>query len=128
MDENNYLLRPYIYINNKPGKNIRSIFIDALNYWLKVPTSEINIIKDIINKLHNASLLIDDIEDNSLLRRGVPVAHNIYGIPETINSANYIYFKVLDTIYTTNNKEALKVYITEMLELHRGQGMDIYWR
>ena len=42
--------------------------------------------------LHNASLLIDDIQDNSKLRRGVPVAHNIYGVPLTINAANYIYF------------------------------------
>jgi len=35
---------------------------------------------------------IDDIEDSSTLRRGVPVAHHIYGTPTTLNSANYVYF------------------------------------
>ena len=36
---------------------------------------------------------VDDIEDNSKLRRGVPVAHSIYGVPSTINTANYVYFQ-----------------------------------
>ena len=35
---------------------------------------------------------VDDVEDNSQLRRGAPVAHKIYGVPQTINSANYVYF------------------------------------
>jgi geranylgeranyl pyrophosphate synthase len=35
---------------------------------------------------------MDDVEDNSELRRGIPVAHHIYGIPQTINTANYVYF------------------------------------
>lgn len=35
---------------------------------------------------------MDDVEDNSELRRGLPVAHAIYGVPQTINAANYAYF------------------------------------
>ena len=35
---------------------------------------------------------MDDVEDNSELRRGTPVAHTIYGTPQTINTANYVYF------------------------------------
>lgn len=35
---------------------------------------------------------VDDVEDDSQLRRGVPVAHKIFGVPQTINSANYVYF------------------------------------
>jgi hypothetical protein len=35
---------------------------------------------------------MDDVEDNSELRRGIPVAHTIYGVPQTINTANYVYF------------------------------------
>jgi geranylgeranyl pyrophosphate synthase len=38
---------------------------------------------------------IDDVEDGSALRRGFPVAHSIYGTPQTINSANYVYFCAL---------------------------------
>lgn len=78
--------------------------------------------------LHNASLLIDDIEDSSKLRRGFPVAHSIYGIPSVINSANYVYFLGLEKVLTLEHPEAVKVFTRQLLELHRGQGLDIYWR
>jgi len=35
---------------------------------------------------------VDDIEDDAQLRRGSPAAHKIYGIPQTINTANYVFF------------------------------------
>lgn len=38
---------------------------------------------------------LDDIEDNSVLRRGIPVAHSIYGVGSTINAANYVMFIAL---------------------------------
>lgn len=78
--------------------------------------------------LHNASLLIDDIEDNSILRRGVPVAHHIYGVASTINAANYTYFLGLEKALTLDHPQITTVYTEQLLELHRGQGMDIYWR
>lgn len=42
---------------------------------------------------------MDDVEDDSQLRRGIPVAHKIYGIPQTINSANYIYFLAYQELF-----------------------------
>lgn len=78
--------------------------------------------------LHTASLLVDDVEDNSPLRRGFPVAHNIFGVPQTINSANYIYFRVLEEAQRLRNPAITRIFIDELLQLHRGQGMDLYWR
>jgi geranylgeranyl diphosphate synthase type 3 len=78
--------------------------------------------------LHNASLLIDDIEDGSNLRRGIPVAHHIYGVAHTINTANYVYFLGLQKALMLDHPQVTKVFTEQLLELHRGQGMDIYWR
>ncbi|KAJ3495954.1 hypothetical protein NLG97_g3018 [Lecanicillium saksenae] len=78
--------------------------------------------------LHTASLLIDDIEDNSLLRRGRPVAHSIYRVAQTINSANYFYFCAMKEIEKLGNQDATKHVVNELLQLHRGQGMDLHWR
>jgi len=72
--------------------------------------------------------MIDDIEDNSKLRRGVPVAHSIFGIPTVINSANYAYFLALEKCHALNNAEAMNVFVGELLNLHRGQGQDILVR
>jgi len=41
---------------------------------------------------------MDDVEDNSELRRGTPVAHTIYGVPQTINTANYVYFQAVQEL------------------------------
>lgn len=139
------LLEPYLYISSIPGKDIRTTLIDCFNtQWLHVPSSESNDssslssssdnnnilskIKLIVSQLHDASLLIDDIEDGSTLRRGVPVSHAIFGVAPTINAANYIYFLALEQCLSLKNDAAMKVFVTEMLNLHRGQGYDIHWR
>ncbi|KAL7478311.1 hypothetical protein ACHAW6_004077 [Cyclotella cf. meneghiniana] len=92
------------------------------------PIDILSEIKSITALLHNASLLIDDIEDNSKLRRGNPVAHSIFGVPSVINCANYVYFLALGRVQALRREEAMRVFVEEMLNLHRGQGYDIRWR
>ncbi|KAJ8360036.1 hypothetical protein SKAU_G00165610 [Synaphobranchus kaupii] len=122
------LLEPYKYLLQLPGKQIRTKLSQAFNHWLNVPEDKLQVIIEVTDMLHNASLLIDDIEDNSKLRRGFPVAHSIYGIPSVINSANYIYFLGLEKVLTLEHPEAVQVFTRQLLELHRGQGLDIHWR
>ncbi|KAF8448283.1 geranylgeranyl pyrophosphate synthase [Terfezia claveryi] len=122
------LLDPYEYLLKVPGKDIRSLLITAFNVWLKVPPESLKAINKVVAMLHTASLLIDDVEDGSVLRRGVPVAHKIFGIAQTINSANYVYFLALQELSRLNNPELITIYTEELLNLHRGQGMDLYWR
>lgn len=119
---------PYDYMCGLPGKNVRAQIITAFNVWLDVPSNSLGIITEVIGMLHTASLLVDDIEDNSLMRRGFPVAHNIFGIPQTINSANYIYFRALEEAQSLGGPGITRIFTDELLQLHRGQGMDLYWR
>ncbi|GKZ34642.1 terpene cyclase [Aspergillus brasiliensis] len=122
------VMGPYDYMLQHPGKDIRRQLINAFNVWLKVPPESLSIITKVVAMLHTASLLIDDVEDNSILRRGIPVAHNIYGTAQTINSANYVYFLALQEVQKLNNPAAINIYVQELLNLHRGQGMDLFWR
>jgi len=123
-----HLLEPFTYLLQHPGKEIRSKLIDAFDIWLNVPKVELKIIKEVIEMLHTSSLLIDDVEDDSELRRGVPVAHKIFGIPSTISCANYVYFIALEKLLALKNLNLIKIYSDELLNLHRGQGMEIYFR
>lgn len=122
------LLEPYEYIASVPGKEVRSMLINAFNLWMKIPEDKLQIVKEITKMLHNASLLVDDIQDNSKLRRGIPVAHNVYGVASTINSANYVYFLCMQKVMELDHPNAARAFTEQLLELHRGQGMDIYWR
>lgn len=96
------------------------LFFDAFN----IVSNCTICISSFIKKTHR----IDDIEDNSILRRGIPVAHSIFGVASTINSANYVLFLALEKVQQLEHPDATKVYTEQLLELHRGQGMEIYWR
>ncbi|KAG2153146.1 isoprenoid synthase domain-containing protein [Suillus clintonianus] len=135
------ILEPFTYITSNPGKEIRTLLIEAFNEWLAVPNDQLKVIDHVVQMLHNASLMLDDIEDDAQLRRGQPVTHKIYGIPQTINSANYVYFlayKELSNlrrlggdgdearVVGTSNLDL--VVTEELLNLHRGQGLEILWR
>lgn len=122
------LLGPYDYLYGHPGKDIRSQCIAAFNLWLKVPPARLEIITRVVGMLHTASLLVDDVEDSSILRRGIPVANSIFGVAQTINSANYVYFKALQDLLLMQNPKLIEIFTEELLNLHRGQGMDLYWR
>ncbi|KAL2827634.1 isoprenoid synthase domain-containing protein [Aspergillus cavernicola] len=127
-ENENIIMGPYDYMLQHPGKDLRRQMINAFDAWLKVPPESLAIIKNVIAMLHTASLLIDDVEDNSLLRRGIPVAHSIYGTAQTINSANYVYFLALQEVQKLKSPAAIDIYAQELLNLHRGQGMDLFWR
>ncbi|PTU23140.1 hypothetical protein P175DRAFT_0530240 [Aspergillus ochraceoroseus IBT 24754] len=122
------IMGPYDYMLQHPGKDLRRQMINAFDLWLKVPPESLTIINKVVAMLHTSSLLIDDVEDNSILRRGIPVAHSIYGTAQTINSANYVYFLALQEVQKLKSPIAIDIYVQELLNLHRGQGMDLFWR
>ncbi|KAL4884272.1 isoprenoid synthase domain-containing protein [Aspergillus karnatakaensis] len=127
--EEEIISAPVHYITTLPGKDIRGKLISAFNEWFQIPDEQLEIIKRAVGLLHVASLLIDDIEDYSKLRRGFPVAHSIFGIPQTINAANYAYFQAQSEVLKLRRcEDALRIFTDELLRLHRGQGMDLYWR
>ena len=127
-DKERILSGPFEYLFAHPGKDFRSELIRAFNAWLEVPHDSLQVITRVVGMLHTASLLIDDVEDSSLLRRGLPVAHSIFGTAQTINSANYIYFIALQELQKLKNPMAIGIFAEELVHLHRGQGMDLFWR
>jgi geranylgeranyl diphosphate synthase type 3 len=127
-EKENILMGPFEYLYAQKGKDIRRMLIEAFNEWLEIPKQSVEVITRVVGMLHTASLLVDDIEDSSTLRRGLPVAHSIYGTAQTINTANYVYFLALQELQKLNNPASITIYTEEMLNLHRGQGMDLFWR
>ncbi|KAL9712177.1 hypothetical protein Ac2012v2_005254 [Leucoagaricus gongylophorus] len=66
------LLEPFTYTAANGGKDFRGKLTAAFNQWLQVPPRELLAIIKIVDMLHTASLMVDDIEDDSQLRRGLP--------------------------------------------------------
>jgi geranylgeranyl pyrophosphate synthase len=84
--------------------------------------------------IHNGTIMVDDVEDDSTFRRGKPCTHKIFGIDIAINAGNAMYFLPLLTLI--KNKKGLpqetfskiyEIYTKEMINLSLGQAMDIAW-
>lgn len=127
-EKESQVLEPYNYLLSNPGKDIRSTLIHAFNVWLKLPQETLEIVLKAVEMLHTASLLIDDVEDSSDLRRGLQAAHLKFGPASTINAANYIYFSAMSLIRSTGNPDVVRIFEEEILNLHRGQGLELFWR
>lgn len=87
------VLAPYCYTAALPASGSRDKLIDALDHWYRVPADALATIRSIVRLMHNASLLLDDVEDDSRVRRGSPSAHVVFGVAQTINSASFVIVK-----------------------------------
>ena len=79
---------------------------------------------------HNASLIHDDIEDESDERRGKPAVHKIYGVDTAINSGTFFYFlssACIESCAPESKGQIYKLWTECMRRLHLGQAMDINW-
>ena len=116
------------YIENK-GKNIRQYITTYIGHFLGVDDKYIEEAIDFITVIHNASLVIDDIQDNSLLRRKQECAHIKYGIPLSLNAGYLCIFKILNEINKREyiHEKTRHKIIENMYLAHIGQGMDIYY-
>ena len=86
----------------------------------------------LVEFIHTASLIHDDIEDSSETRRGQPAAYKTYGLDAALNAASWLYFQAATCIDRTSattelKNMLLKLYTTEARKLHLGQAMDISW-
>jgi geranylgeranyl pyrophosphate synthase len=84
--------------------------------------------------VHNGTLVIDDIEDSSDLRRGKPCTYKIFGVDIAVNAGNAMYYLPLvplmekkDTVPADKLRDVYEVYVQEMINLSIGQAMDIAW-
>jgi geranylgeranyl diphosphate synthase type I len=84
--------------------------------------------------VHNGTLMIDDIEDASEVRRGKPCTYRIYGLDVAVNAGNTMYYIPLLPLIENREKigaeklaKIYEIYVQEMISLSLGQAMDIAW-
>ena len=121
------VMAPFDYISSLPAKGARDAFIDALTVWLPASQGDVDRIKETIRMLHNASLMLDDIEDGSQLRQGRPAAHKIFGVAHTINSAGYLVLDALKQVQMVGDPQCLNIVIDQVRDLYVDQTFDVYW-
>ena len=84
--------------------------------------------------VHNGTLMIDDIEDSSEMRREKLCTYKIFGVDIAVNAGNAMYYLPLLPLIENREKisketlhDIYEIYVQEMINLSMGQAMDIGW-
>jgi geranylgeranyl pyrophosphate synthase/predicted secreted hydrolase len=125
-----HLARPIREMTDRGGKAWRSYAalacIDVVGgdsrkflHWLAMP-----------ELLHVGSLIIDDVEDQSSIRRGGPACHVTYGEACAINAGSAAYFLAEppldgDALPLSDKLRIYQLYFEAMRAGHAGQALDL---
>ncbi|PYH68713.1 bifunctional terpene synthase/polyprenyl synthetase family protein [Aspergillus vadensis CBS 113365] len=121
-------MAPYEYTKSTAGKKMMSKFIKCLRTWLDLPDTSATIIEHVTDMIFQSTLMIDDIEDDSMLRRGKPAAHLVFGKSQTINSATYLFAKASRDLDQLQQEACKAAFLDELETLALGQALDLHWK
>lgn len=84
----------------------------------------------VVELLHAGSLVVDDVQDGSQLRRGAPALHLEIGVPLAINAGNLLYALALERLAHLALPPARELELARraaraMLRCHEGQALDL---
>jgi len=130
----NGLATPLWDFLSRGGKRWRPVLFSLVAEALGGEVERIRPLCAIPELVHNGTIIIDDIEDGSDLRRGKPSLHTLYGIDTAINAGNAAYFIPLALLLRNDQGfsddiilQAYHIYARELINVHLGQALDISW-
>lgn len=80
--------------------------------------------------LHAGSLIVDDLEDGAVERRGSPALHLLTGLPVALNAGNWLYFAALELLDALPLDDHRGVLVhrrahAQLARCHEGQALDV---
>lgn len=125
------LFEPARFIIDRGGKSWRSLILVSCCNALSRQHFDCRRYIAVAELLHVGSLIIDDIQDDSVVRRGGACAHVAYGVGPAINVGCACYFMAVHAAGIQDLPDAkaakiYKLYFDVLIAGHAGQGLDIH--
>jgi geranylgeranyl pyrophosphate synthase len=124
------LVRPVREFLARPGKRFRARLVELS--WRASgraddPPAALPLLVEL---LHAGSLIVDDIEDDSVQRRGQAALHRQIGLALALNTGNWLYFWPLSLIRTLGLAPAVELHLHRRVadavrRSHEGQALDL---
>lgn len=127
------LHQPAHEFKRRQGKRIRGSMVQ-IGFEMAGGKGQLSeAIAESIECLHAGSLVIDDVQDESLCRRGEPTLHQVIGVPLAINAGNWMYFRALELLTTASMSPHQRARLVEAMvtagrRCHEGQALDLHAR
>ncbi len=131
------LFDPMATLIANPGKRLRAQLV-SMTYRLFQDDRAVSFAAakqcrdcaDVVELMHAGSLIVDDIEDGSKMRRGRPALHVQFGVPLALNAGNWLYFWPFELLKDAGLPAEQMACLYErynrtLLRAHFGQALDL---
>jgi len=127
------LLAPLTEFLSRPGKNLRGKLVEFGFELVNCKASARDYVAgavSVLETIHAASLVVDDIQDDSEWRRGKPTLHRTHGLAVALNGANWLYFWPFEKIQSWNliaevKNQLIAACYRALIRAHSGQALDV---
>jgi geranylgeranyl pyrophosphate synthase len=127
------IIDPIWSMMDRGGKGWRSVWLTTCCHALGHDRFDDRVreLLPVVEMLHTGSLVVDDVQDDSPLRRGLPSLHRQIGTDLAINVGNFLYFLplvIVDEASWLTEPQRARVYriiLNAMRQGHLGQGLDL---
>jgi geranylgeranyl pyrophosphate synthase len=127
------LLGPARQVLSAPGRKFRGRLVELAWKLSGATGSPAPTLALLVEGIHAGSLVVDDVQDGSRMRRGKPALHRLCGVPLAINTGNWLYFWSHELVSHLELKQAQELEIRRRVSRaqllgHYGQALDLSLR
>ncbi|WP_456455046.1 polyprenyl synthetase family protein [Thermovibrio sp.] len=115
------LLKVGGYILDSGGKRVRPGLTVLTGKLCRAPLNRLIPVATVMEYMHTATLLHDDIVDGAKLRRGRPSANEVFGNDVAVLVGDYMFAKAIYVLAVYGGEEVLKVSSKTVQEMAEGE-------
>jgi geranylgeranyl pyrophosphate synthase len=103
------------------GKRIRPRIILLIGKLFKPDNESLVSVATAIEMLHTATLVHDDLIDNSFLRRGIPTLNSRWSPAATVLTGDFLFAAASDMASKTNSIEVMRLFSRTLMTIVNGE-------
>lgn len=107
------------------GKRIRPLIALLISHALGTPTPSHILLVSIVEFIHTATLLHDDVVDNSTMRRGVATANKVWGNQASVLVGDFLYSRAFQLLVEMNENILMVILSKAMNIMAEGEVLQL---
>ena len=113
------------YIINSGGKRLRPLLVMVFARALNYNGDKHLACAAIIEFIHTATLLHDDVVDDSQLRRGKQTANNVFGNAASVLTGDFLYSRAFQIMVSLDNMQIMQILADATNKISEGEVLQL---
>ena len=116
------------HVAKSGGKRLRPLLVILSSRLSGYTGSDHIVLGNVVEYLHAATLLHDDVLDDAALRRGSPSANRVWGNHLAVLGGDFLYTTAFDLLLSSAPREVIRVLCRCSLDMIDGEVLQRRWR